>query len=171
MEQSDVFNASPGPSCGILIQPGAEQRDQVAEEIDGDEEGGIGFCAGELSKAISQHDWPHLTHQEIGEQSAWQQDGEDIHQADEELLGRSTSIWNQPVATIVVALAMAMTSTLCITTTPFFLRCVWSCRHDSILIKRGGKAVAAPEPIRSHPEAWNGACSRHPSRLSRPLMS
>ena len=59
----------------------------MAEEIAGEQEDGPGLGAGELGLAIAQHDWPHLTHQEIGEHRARQQDGEEVHQADKEFLG------------------------------------------------------------------------------------
>lgn len=67
----------------------------MAEEIAREEEGGPGFCTGEPGITISQHDRTHLAHQQIGEQRVRQQDGEEIHQADEEFLGgRSSSVFS-----------------------------------------------------------------------------
>jgi len=70
-----------------LVQPGAEQEDEVAEEIAREQEGGPGLRTIEPGVAIPQHGRTHLAHQQIGEERAWQQDGEEVHQADEELLG------------------------------------------------------------------------------------
>lgn len=42
-----------GPAVEQPIKPGAEQEDQVAEEIAGEEKGGSGFCAGELPITFS----------------------------------------------------------------------------------------------------------------------
>lgn len=57
----------------------------MAEEITREQEGGPGLRAGELGITIPQHDRAHLAHQQIGEQRARHQDGEEVHQADEEL--------------------------------------------------------------------------------------
>ena len=80
---------APGPIVE-LIQPGTEQKDQVAKEIACEQEGGPGLRAIELVIAIPQHDRPHLPHQQPGEQRAWQQDGEEVHQANEEFLRLET---------------------------------------------------------------------------------
>lgn len=59
----------------------------MAEEIAREQKRDPGLCAVELGIAIPQHGWPHLAHQQPGEQRARQQDGEEVHQADEEFLG------------------------------------------------------------------------------------
>jgi hypothetical protein len=70
------------------VQPGAEQKDQVAEEIAREQEGGPGFRAIERGIAIPQYHRAHLAHQQVREQRSRQQDGEEVHQADEELCVR-----------------------------------------------------------------------------------
>lgn len=67
------------------VQPGAEQKDQVAEEIAREQERGPGFRAIERGIAIPQYHRAHLAHQQVREQRTRQQDGEEVHQADEEL--------------------------------------------------------------------------------------
>jgi hypothetical protein len=69
-----------------LIQPGAEPEDQMAEEIFREQEGGPGLCAGEHGISIPPAGLAHRAHQQIAEQRTRQQDGEELHQADEEFL-------------------------------------------------------------------------------------
>jgi hypothetical protein len=42
------------------VQPGAEQENQVAEEIACEKEGGPGFRSGELGITLPQHNRTHL---------------------------------------------------------------------------------------------------------------
>lgn len=69
-----------------VVHPRAEKEDQVAEEMAREEEGGPCLCADQLDIAIPQHDRANLAHQQAREQRARRQDGEEIHQADEEYL-------------------------------------------------------------------------------------
>jgi hypothetical protein len=64
-EQRDlrVQRAAPGPVVE-LIQPGAQQKDQMAEQIARKQEGGPGLRAVELGIAIPQHDRTHLAHKQ-----------------------------------------------------------------------------------------------------------
>ena len=72
-----------------LVPPirATEKEDQVAEKVVREQEYGPGFRAGERGITIPQHGRAHLAHQQIGEQRSRQQDGEEVHQADEEFLG------------------------------------------------------------------------------------
>ena len=67
-------------------QPGAEQEDQVRQEIAREQECGQRLGARERSIPTSQHDRTYLDLQQIREQRARQQDGKEIHQANEYFL-------------------------------------------------------------------------------------
>lgn len=59
----------------------------MVKEIAREQEGGPGLRAGDRAIAIPQYCRAHLVHQQPGEQRARQQDGEKVHQADDEFLG------------------------------------------------------------------------------------